>query len=79
MSTRTPLLQAPLPSAIASRSLAVLAFLLMAFRFPGTGGSTTSIGVAAPDGLLLPSSKWPSPVFAEVIGQYTTLVYGFDV
>ena len=53
--------QAPLPSAMASLCLAVLAFLLMAFRFPGAAGSATSIGVAAPDGLLLPSSKCPSP------------------
>lgn len=54
--------QAPLPSAMASLCFAVLAFLLMPFLLPGAAGSGTSIGVAAPEGLLLPSSKCPSPV-----------------
>ena len=65
--------QAPLPSAIASLCLAVFAFLLMAFLFPGAGGSATSIGVAAPEGLLLPSSKWPSPVACGI--SVSTIVY----
>lgn len=59
------------PSTNASFCFAVLAFFEMPFGFPVTpllpdkAGpfSPMSIGVAAPEGLLLPSSKWPSPTF----------------
>jgi len=56
------------PSTIRNRSLVVLAFLEvpLAFEvplfFPFAGRSMTETGVAAPEGLLLPSSKCPSPM-----------------
>ena len=61
---------------MASLCFAVFAFFEIPFLFPGTAGSGTSIGVAAPEGLLLPSSKWPSPVAREqlVIHLYSSLL-----
>ena len=60
-----PMPRSPSASAIASLCFAVFAFfdkpLPLPFLAPFAVLSPASIGVAAPEGLLLPSSKCPSP------------------